>query len=83
MNNNSEKTPNPFSFRFSYDSMPRKKQIEVRKQLRQLFGVKGDASVYLRINGDIEPKASEVKAIEQIFKSYGVKVVWGKNSDIQ
>jgi hypothetical protein len=78
MNENSEKSPKPYSFRFAYDSLPKMKQAEVREKLRKVLGVKGNVSVYLRISGEIEPKASEAKAIEQLFKSYGIKITWGR-----
>ena len=39
--------------------------------------MKSDKAVYDRIAGRTEPKLSEAQAIEQIFKSHGITIVWG------
>lgn len=30
-----------------------------------------------RLKGEVEPKVSEVRAIEAVFAEYGIKDVWG------
>ncbi len=34
-------------------------------------------SFHLRLNGEIEPKVSEARAIEEVFSEYGITDVWG------
>lgn len=83
MEENSEKTlntPGEYSFRSAYDSLPKKKLGEARKKIKQILNVTTDKSVYARIAGTPEPKVSEAKAIEQLFRSYGIKVIWGEKS---
>lgn len=31
-----------------------------------------------RLNGNVEPRISEYKAIEEVFAKYGITDVWGK-----
>lgn len=31
-----------------------------------------------RLNGEVEPRVSEAKAIESIFAKYGIEEVWGE-----
>jgi trehalose utilization protein len=86
MEENREKSSlktNPFSFRAAFDSLPRNKQSEVKRKIMNIIHVTTEKSVWDRINGNIEPKVSEAKAFEQLFRSYGIKIVWGANSEEQ
>lgn len=49
-----------------------------RKELMEALKIKTRAAFLNRLNGEIEPRISEVKAIEQVFNKYGIKDVWGK-----
>jgi len=69
-----------FSIQYSYSCLPRNKQQEFRMKIQKLIGAKTNKSVCDRINGTIEPKYSEAMAIMQIFKSYGIKVEWGRSN---
>jgi len=86
MEENSEKTLNTageYSFRCAYDSLPKNKLGEARRKIKEILGVKTDKAVYDRIAGKPEPKMSEAKAIELLFKSYGIKLVWGEKQPEQ
>ena len=71
-----------YSFRYAYNSLPKNKMGEVRKRIKQILNVKSDKAVYDRIAGRTEPKLSEAQAIEQIFKSHGITIVWGAKYEV-
>jgi hypothetical protein len=50
---------------------------EVKSKLIAELGLNSRTSWYNRLNGDVEPKASEVKIIEQIFAEKGIIDIWG------
>ena len=43
------------------------------------LGLTTKAAFYNRLNGDVEPKVSEAKAIEDIFNNYGITEIWGED----
>lgn len=49
----------------------------IRKELMEALNVKTRAAFLNRMKGDVEPKVSEYKAVEDIFAKYGIKKVWG------
>ena len=67
---------NQYSFRFAYDSLPRNKQPEARKKIKEIFGIISDQQLYKRIDGDIEPKISEAQEVMRYFSSFGIKISW-------
>jgi predicted transcriptional regulator len=50
---------------------------EVRQKIMKALGIKHRASWIARLNGTIEPRVSEAKAIEEIFAEYGITDIWG------
>lgn len=50
---------------------------ECRNKLMSALNIKTRAAFLNRLKGDVEPKVSEVKAIEDVFAEYGIKDVWG------
>lgn len=72
------KTPE-YSFQYSYNCLPKNKMGEVRNKIREIIGTTTEKSVYDRICGFIEPRVSEARAFEQLFKTYGIKIEWGKH----
>jgi hypothetical protein len=60
-------------------SQVRQKDIPaVRKKIMNTLGITTRSSWSARLNGTVEPKVSEAKAIESIFASYGINEVWGR-----
>lgn len=50
----------------------------VKKRIMEVLNLKTRVSFYQRLNGNVEPKVSEAKAIEEVFADYGIKDVWGE-----
>lgn len=53
---------------------------ECRDKIMNAIGIKTRVAWHNRLRGDVEPKISEVKAIESVFAEYGITEVWGKIS---
>lgn len=68
---------NEFSFKLGFSQVKRKDSQEVRKQIMEALGLTTRASWYSRLNGDVEPKVSEARAIEEVFGEFGITNVWG------
>lgn len=66
-----------FSFKCGFGQVKQKDAKEVRRKIMDALGLTTRASWYARLNGVVEPKLSEAKAIEEIFHAYGVKEIWG------
>lgn len=71
-----------FSFRHTFDSLPKNKIREVRQKIREILQVKNDKSVYDRISGRIELTMSQARDIESLFKEYGIKLTFGNKTQI-
>ena len=67
-----------FSFKKGWMQVPNGKSKEVRAKLMSALKIKTRTSWGLRLNGDIEPRVSEAKAIEAVFAEYNIKEVWGE-----
>lgn len=67
-----------FSFKRGWRQLPNGKLKEAKIRIMEALKLKYETSFYPRLNGDIEPKFSEVKSIEDIFHSYGVTDIWGE-----
>ena len=79
---NSDNTPtmtenNPFSFRNGLDQVPSGLLRKVKEELMQALNIQTRAGFLTRVRGEVEPKVSEAKSIEAIFKQYGITKVWG------
>lgn len=68
----------PYSMQYAYDCLPKNKLAEFRNKIKVIIKTTTENSVYDRITGRIEPKISEAKAFELLFKSYGIKLEWGR-----
>ncbi len=51
---------------------------DVQKRIMDTLGITTRTSWSSRLNGHVEPKVSEVRAIEAIFADYGITDIWGK-----
>lgn len=67
-----------FSFKKGWGQVKNIDMPVVRKKIESALGIRNRNSFYNRLNGDVEPKVSEAKAIESIFSEYGITEVWGE-----
>lgn len=72
-----ERDMNEFSFKLGFSQVKRKDAKEVRERIMQALGLTTRASWYARLNGGVEPKVSEARAIEEVFMKFGITKVWG------
>jgi len=68
-----------FSFIKGWNELKGKDRAAVKKEIMAAFGMTTNAAFCARRRGAVEPRVSEVAAIEEIFAKYGVKAkdVWG------
>lgn len=66
-----------FSFSLGWSQIKNSDIAHCRNRLMDVLGIKTRAAFLNRLKGDVEPKISEVKAIEKVFAEYGIKDVWG------
>jgi hypothetical protein len=66
-----------FSFQKGWSQVKNGDIPECRERLMAALNIKTRVSWGKRLKGEIEPKISEVKAVEQVFAAYGIKEVWG------
>lgn len=67
-----------FSFKKGWDKLPNSKTREVKSKIMVALKMKVASSFYSRLYGKVEPKISEARQIEDIFKEYGVTDIWGE-----
>lgn len=68
---------NEYSFKKGFAQVRQKDVPEVKKRIMSALGLTTRVSWYARLNGTVEPKVSEAKAIEDVFAEFGIKNVWG------
>lgn len=71
---------NEYSFKKGFAQVRQKDVQKVKEQIMSALGLTTRVSWYARLNGDVEPKVSEARAIEEVFAGYGIKDVWGEES---
>ena len=54
------------------------RQKDAKKVMEQIKKITTNVSWNARLNGKVEPKMSEAKAIEKVFAEYGITEVWGE-----
>lgn len=68
---------NSYSFKKGWSQVRQKDIEEVRTAIMDALGLTTKPAFYNRLNGDVEPKVSEAKSIEDIFNNYGIAEIWG------
>ncbi len=68
---------NEFSFKRGFSQVRQKDVKEVKKRIMSALGLTTRVSWNARLNGKVEPKVSEARAIEDVFADFGIKSVWG------
>lgn len=69
---------NDYSFKRGFSQVRQKDVSDVKKRIMSALGLTTRVSWNARLNGSVEPKVSEAKAIEMIFADFGIKDVWGE-----
>lgn len=69
-----------YSFKRGFAQVRQKDIKKVKEQIMFALGLTTRVSWYARLNGDVEPKVSEARAIEAVFADYGIKDVWGEDN---
>ena len=65
------------SLKYAWDRKVRKGDIRsILDKLQEILNVKSDVSVYVYIRGERIPDIIEGKAIEDLFKEYGIEICW-------
>jgi len=67
-----------YSFIKGFGQVQNKDVRLVKSEIMVALGIKTRYAWGLRLKGEIEPRVSEAEAIEKIFKSHGIKSIWGK-----
>lgn len=67
-----------FSFKKGYRKLTVEQLPKVRAKICEVLGLAEVTSFYPRLNGKIEPKISEARAIETVFAEYGITDIWGE-----
>jgi hypothetical protein len=66
-----------YSFHKGYSQIALKDTKKIRREIMDTLGRKENSSQwYQRLRGDVEPKISEVHAIEAIFAKYRITDIW-------
>ena len=68
---------NEYSFKRGYSQVRQKDAKEVKMRIMSALGLTARVSWYARLNGKVEPKVSEARAIEGVFADFGIKSIWG------
>lgn len=71
---------NEYSFKRGFAQVQQKDVQKVKERIMSALGLTTRVSWYARLNGSVEPKVSEAKAIEMVFADYGIKDVWGEDN---
>lgn len=66
-----------FSFSKGWSQVKNGDIQECRAELMEALGIRTRAAFLLRLKGEVEPRISEVRAIEGVFSKFGIHDVWG------
>jgi len=73
----SENTVTSFSFKTGFEQLRIIDVPVVEKEIMNALGITHRTNFLKRLKGEVEPKVSEAKSIEAIFKQYGITKIWG------
>lgn len=68
---------NNFSFQKGWSQVKQGEAAAVRSKLMSALNITTRMAFLDRLNGKVEPKISEHRAIEDIFQMYGIEEIWG------
>lgn len=67
-----------FSFEKGYNQVKRGELKIVKNEIMSALNLLSKQAFYARLYGKVEPRMSEIAAIEQVFKNHGITEIWGK-----
>lgn len=67
-----------FSFSKGWGQVTQNDSKQVKSEIMKALKINTRAGWGQRLRGDVEPRVSEAKAIEEIFKKRGITKVWGE-----
>lgn len=67
-----------FAFKKGWNMVPKGQAAEVKKSIKKVLGITGDATFYARMKGTPEPTISEYNDIAGVFRKYGINDPWGE-----
>ena len=68
------------SLKYAWDKKVRKGDVrEILDKMQEILNVKSDVSVYVYIRGERTPDIIEGRAIENLFREYGMEICWDCN----
>lgn len=71
---------NDYSFKRGFSQVRQKDVKEVKRRIMSALGLTTRVGWYARLNGKVEPKVSEARAIEGVFADFGITKVWGEDN---
>lgn len=66
-----------FSFKLGFAQIKMAESKEVRNKLMLALGISTRQAWSKRLKGQVEPKMSEIQAVEMVFAEYGIAEIWG------
>ena len=68
---------NKYSFRRGWSQVKNSDVRQCRADIMAALGLVTRMAFLKRLNGNVEPRISEYKAIEAVFAKYGITDIWG------
>lgn len=68
---------NEFSFQKGWSQVKQGDVATVRTKLMSALNITTRMAFLDRLNGKVEPKITEHRAIKEVFAEYGIKEIWG------
>lgn len=68
---------NEFSFQKGWSQVKQGDAAAVRSKLMAALNITTRMAFLDRLNGKVEPKITEHRAIEDVFAEYGITEIWG------
>lgn len=69
---------NKHSFQKGLNQVPLGKIPEIKNDIMQALKITSHPAWLRRLKGEVDPKTKEIQNVEEVFKRYGIKEVWGK-----
>lgn len=68
-----------FAFQNGLNQVPFGKVREIRKELMGALNITSHPAWLRRLRGEVSPKTTEIRAVNEVFRQYGVtKNIWGE-----
>lgn len=67
-----------FSFQKGWGQVTVGQSKEVKAEIMKKLGITSNSNWLQRLKGKVEPRVSEAKAIETVFKKYRITDIWGE-----